>query len=72
MGVGPPFTGLAVKVIGVPLQRMADGVSVTAAAPDAITFMVIVLLVAGLPVGQDALDVNCTLITSPLTRVDVT
>ena len=36
----------------------------------AFTVIVIVFDVAGLPVAQVALDVNCTLIASPFTSVD--
>lgn len=62
----PPFTGLAVKVTFVPAQIVADVVEIlTLAARLGFTVMVIVLEEAGLPVEQEASEVNTQLITSP-------
>ena len=56
------------KVTGfVPQEGLALGVITTLAGPDATTFIVMVLDVAGLPVTHPVKsDVTTTLITSPL------
>ena len=43
---------------------------IVAVAGIGFTVIVMVFDVAGLPVAQVALDVNCTLIASPFTKVD--
>ena len=43
---------------------------IVAVAGIGLTVIVMVFDVAGLPVAQVALDVNCTLIASPFTKVD--
>ena len=69
-GVVPPFTGVAVKVTGVPVQTgLAEGAIDTPAVNAGLTIMVTALEVAGLPVAQTAVDVITTVITSLLARV---
>ena len=66
VGVEPPFTGVAVKVTELPVQTgFAEGVTDTLTASSGFTFMVTVFEVAGLPLGQVALEVS-TQITASL------
>ena len=68
-GDEPPFVGVAVKVTDIPSHiGFEDGLIFTLTARFAVTVMVTVLEVAGLPVTQVALDVRTQLTTSPLTR----
>ena len=66
------MVGVAVKVTLVPAQIVLPGAAamVTLTGKFGFTVIVIVFDVAGLPVAQVALDVNCTLIASPFTSVD--
>ena len=68
----PPFTGDAVKVTLVPSQIVLPGLAVMLTLTGRFGFTVIAMLfdVAGLPVAQVSLDVNCTEIRSPFTSVD--
>ena len=60
------MTGVAVKVTEVPAQTgFAEGVTDTLTASSGFTFMVTVFEVAGLPLGQVALEVS-TQITASL------
>ena len=63
----PPFVGTAVKVTLVPEQIVEDGLAEinTLAVTFALTVMVIVLDVAGLPVAQVALLVIIQVIVFP-------
>ena len=67
-GVVPPFVGVAVKVTEVPEHTgLADAAIETLTGRFGFTVMVTVFEVAGLPVGQVALDVKTQETTSPLT-----
>ena len=60
------MTGVAVKVTEVPAQTgFAEGVTATLTGSSGFTFMVTVFEVAGLPLGQVALEVS-TQITASL------
>ena len=66
-GVDPPFTGEAVKVTEVPAQTgFTEGVTDTLTGSSGFTFMVTVFEVAGLPLGQVALDESTQLTASLL------
>ena len=62
---------MAVNVIGVPVHKAAEGEIVTAAGAAPTTVIVNVLLSAGFPVAQAALDVSSQVTISPFTNVDV-
>ena len=70
MGV-PPFTGVAVKVIGLPVHKAPDETIDTDAGKAPVTVMVMVLLVAGTGVAQVAFDVNSAFTRSPFAKVVV-
>ena len=62
--------GVAVKVTGFPWQNgFVEGEMEIVTGRFGLTVMVRVLLVAGLPVGQTALEVSTQLTTSPLMGV---
>ena len=66
VGVEPPFTGVAVKVTELPVQTgFAEGLTEMLTGSRGFTFMVTVFEVAGLPLGQVALEVS-TQITASL------
>ena len=59
VGVVPPLVGVAVKVTDVPAQTgLADGATDTLTGSSGFTIIVRVFEVAGLPVGQVALEVR--------------
>ena len=61
------MTGEAVKVTEVPAQTgFEDGAIDTLTGNNGLTVMVTVFEVAGLPVGQVALDVKAQVIASPV------
>ena len=65
MGVKPPLVGVAVNITVVPAQTgLADGDTDTLTGSKAGTDIIIGVEVAGLPVGQTALDVRITVTTS--------
>jgi len=69
-GVDPPLVGVAVKVTFVPIQTgLLLATMLTLATAAALTVMVITFDVAGLPVGQVALEVMTTFTWSLLTGV---
>jgi len=74
VGAPPPLVGVAVKVTLVPAHIVLPGAAaiVTLTGKFGFTVIVIVFDVAGLPVAQVALEVSCTLIASPFTKVDDT
>ena len=58
-GVDPPFVGVAVKVTEVPVQTgFAEAATDILTGSNGFTVMVTVFEVAGLPVGQVALEVK--------------
>jgi hypothetical protein len=60
-GVDPPFVGVAVNVTGVAAQTgLAEAKIETLTGKLALTVMVTILEVAGLPVAQTALEVRTT------------
>ena len=62
----PPFTGVAVKVTGVPWQTgFADGEMLTLTGRLWLMVIVIALDVAGLPVAHDAFEVRRQVTMSP-------
>jgi hypothetical protein len=64
-GVVPPLVGVAVKVTLVPAHIVvAEAAMLTLTGRFGLTVMVIALDVAGLPVGQVALEVNIQVTTS--------
>ena len=72
VGVVPPPTGVGVKVTEVPAQTLfALGAIVTLAGTTALTTIVVVGDVAGLPEAQGALEVITTYTASPFTGVYV-
>ena len=71
-GVSPPFVGVAVKVTAVPAQTgLASAVIETLTGKLALTVMIMVLDVAGLPVAQVSLDERITVTWSLLSGVYV-
>jgi hypothetical protein len=70
--VVPPLVGVAVNVTLVPAQIVvAEAAMLTLTGRFELTVMVMALEVAGLPVGQVALEVKIQVTTSLLARVDV-
>ena len=68
----PPLIGVAVKVTKLPEHtEVAEADILTLTAWLAVTVMVILLDVAGLPVGQAIFEVSTQVTTSPLTSEDV-
>ena len=71
--MGPPFVGVAVKVMLVPEQIAPEGMAamLTLAGNNGLTVIVMMLEVAGDPVAQVAFEVISTVIASAFTRVEV-
>ena len=70
VGVAPPLVGVAVKVTEVPAQTgLADAAIDTVTGSSGFTVMVTVFDVAGLPVGQVALEVKAQVTRSLLAGV---
>jgi len=66
VGVGPPFTGAAVKVTDVPEQTgFAEAEIETLTGRLELTVMVMEFEVAGLPVAHVAFEVRTQVTTSP-------
>ncbi|MBK8883294.1 MAG: hypothetical protein IPN67_13185 [Bacteroidales bacterium] len=70
VGAAPPFVGVAVNVTEVPAQIAPAGLAaiLTLAGTLGLTVIVMLFDAAGEPLTQGALDVICTLMSSPFAR----
>ena len=72
VGEVPPLVGVAVNVTDVPSQMILPGFAaiLTLTGKFVFTVMFIVFDIAGLPVVHVSLEVSCTDMASPFTRVE--